>query len=95
LVELLIRHGVPCAPVRTIREVASDPELERRGLVRRGEFGGDRDVKVLGSAVKLSGVRGDETSARVSRLGEDAADVLGGIGIGVDEIERLRRDGVI
>lgn len=95
LVESLIGHGVPCAPVRTISEVANDPELERRGLVRRGEFAGERDVKVLGSAVKLSGLRGDETSARVSSLGEDAAEVLGKIGIGADELERLRRDGVI
>ena len=94
LVDLLIRHGVPCAPVRKIGEVASDPELERRGLVRNGTFG-DREVKVLGSAVKLSGVRGDETSAHVSGLGEDTAEVLAKIGIGADEIERLRRDGVI
>ena len=50
---------------------------------------------LLGSAVKLSGVRGDETSAHVPRLGENTEEVLSRIGIGGDEIERLRRDGVV
>src|SRR6266446_2857596 len=34
LIAQLIAAGVPCAPVRTIQEVADDPELAQRGLVR-------------------------------------------------------------
>ncbi len=39
LVNLLIEHGIPCAPVRTITEVATDEELQRRDLLRTGIFG--------------------------------------------------------
>jgi crotonobetainyl-CoA:carnitine CoA-transferase CaiB-like acyl-CoA transferase len=94
LVETLIAHGIPCAPVRTIAEVAADPELAQRGLVRDGEFDG-QPIKVLGSAIKLSGVVAGEETTRVSQLGQDTADLLGGLGIGETEIQSLRRDGVI
>jgi len=94
LVETLIAHGIPCAPVRTIAEVAADPELAQRGLVRDGEFDG-QPIKVLGSAIKLSGVVAGDEPTRVSQLGQDTAEVLGGLGIGETEIQSLRRDGVI
>jgi len=94
LVELLIPHGIPCAPVRPIAEVAADPELVQRGLVRDGQFDG-RPIKVLGSAIKLSGVKSGQDHTRVSQLGEDTAEVLGRIGIGEGELQSLHRDGVI
>lgn len=94
LVETLIAHGIPCAPVRPITEVAADPELAQRGLIRDGEFDG-RPIKVLGSAIKLSGVGADESPTRVSQLGQDTVDVLRGIGIGEAELQSLRRDRII
>jgi CoA:oxalate CoA-transferase len=94
LVATLIANGIPCAPVRPIAEVAADPELAQRGLVRDGEFDG-QPIKVLGSAIKLSGVSEDEGPTSVSQLGQDTAEVLGGLGIGESEIQSLRRDGVI
>jgi CoA:oxalate CoA-transferase len=94
LVETLIAHGIPCAPVRPIAEVAADPELAQRGLVRDGEFDG-QPIKVLGSVIKLSGAGADEGPTRVSRLGQDTTEVLGGLGIGEPELQSLRQDGVI
>jgi CoA:oxalate CoA-transferase len=94
LVQVLIEHGVPCAPVRTITEVAFDPELEARGLIRDGEFCGDA-VKVLGSAIKMSRPDDVQVSGRVPALGEDTAEVLGAIGIDEAEIAELRREGVV
>jgi CoA:oxalate CoA-transferase len=95
LVNLLLEHGIPCAPVRTITEVATDDELQRRGLLRIGEFAGHGAVNVLGSAIRMSG--GDEIAEkpRVPQLGEDTDEVLAGLGLGADEIEALRRDSVI
>jgi formyl-CoA transferase len=95
MVDLLIAHGIPCAPVRTISEVAADPEIEARGLIRTGEFSRRGEVKVLGSAIKLSRMRGDETSAKVSALGENTAEVLERVGIDNVELEDLRREGVV
>ena len=94
LVDLLIQNGIPCAPVRTITEVAQDPELESRGLLRMADFG-DNEVRVLGSAIKMSGEANDTATPRVPTLGENTDEVLRGIGIGADELSQLHRDGVI
>jgi len=94
LVEILLANGVPCAPVRTIAEVAADPELAQRGLIRDAEFN-SQTVKVLGSAIRLSGADPDRAPTRVPQLGQDTVDVLGRIGVGQDELETLRREGVI
>jgi len=95
LVELLLARNVPCAPVREIEEVAFDPELEARGLIRTTEYGGYGKAKVLGSAIKMSDMRGDETSPKVPELGEHTGEVLGRIGIGSAELEELRTAGVV
>ena len=60
LVALLLANNIPCAPVREIDEVAADPELPARHIVRSGTMGDHDDIKVLGSAIKMSGLRGDE-----------------------------------
>ena len=94
LIAQLIAAGVPCAPVRTIREVAADPELVQRGLVRDASFGSDT-IKVLGSAIKMSPRDSDEQPTRVPKLGEDTAEVLARIGIDGAELEALRKVGAI
>ena len=95
LVTLLIANSIPCAPVREIDEVAADPELPRRHVVRDGTIADHDDIKVLGSAIKMSGLRGDEIPSHVPELGEHTSDVLQRLGISADELETLRRDGVI
>ncbi|HVN29420.1 MAG TPA: CaiB/BaiF CoA-transferase family protein, partial [Candidatus Binataceae bacterium] len=95
LVKLLIANSVPCAPVREIEEVAADPELPARNVVRSGTIAGHDDIKVLGSAIKMSGLRGDEVPPHVPDLGENTAEVLQRLGISADELEALRRDGIV
>jgi crotonobetainyl-CoA:carnitine CoA-transferase CaiB-like acyl-CoA transferase len=95
LVTLLLANKIPCAPVREIDEVAADPELTERQVVRNGTIADYEDIKVLGSAIKMSGLRGDEIPPHVPDLGEHTAEVLQRLGISADEIVKLRRDGVI
>jgi crotonobetainyl-CoA:carnitine CoA-transferase CaiB-like acyl-CoA transferase len=95
LVALLLAHSIPCAPVREIGEVAADPELPARNLVRDGTIAEHDDIKVLGSAIKMSGLRGDEIPAHVPELGEHTAEVLQRLGIPADQLEELRRDGIV
>jgi formyl-CoA transferase len=75
--------------------VANDPDLERRKLIRTANYPDRGEVKVLGSAIKLSGTTGDETSARPPALGEHTAEVLGRIGISSRELEELRKQGAV
>jgi CoA:oxalate CoA-transferase len=95
LVRLLIANSIPCAPVREITEVAADPELPARHVIRDGTIADHDDIKVLGSAIKMSGLRGDEIAPHVPELGEHTAEVLQRLGISAEELDTLRRDGVI
>jgi CoA:oxalate CoA-transferase len=95
LVALLLANNIPCAPVREIDEVAGDPELPKRHVVRNGTIADFDDIKVLGSAIKMSGLRGDEIPPRVPELGEHTAEVLERLGIYADELDALRRDGIV
>jgi CoA:oxalate CoA-transferase len=95
LVTLLLANKIPCAPVREIDEVAADPELTERHMVRNGTIADYEDIKVLGSAIKMSGLRGDQIPPHVPDLGEHTTDVLQRLGISKDELEKLRRDGVV
>lgn len=95
LVRLLLTSSIPCAPVREIDEVAADPGLPERHVVRNGTIADHDDIKVLGSAIKMSGLRGDEIPPHVPDLGEHTSEVLRRLGISADELDTLRRDGVI
>jgi crotonobetainyl-CoA:carnitine CoA-transferase CaiB-like acyl-CoA transferase len=95
LVRLLIENSIPCAPVREVDEVAADPELAERHVVRDGTIGDHDDIKVLGSAIKMSGLRGDEIQPHVPDLGEHTAEILERLGISAEELEALRRDGIV
>jgi len=95
LISLLVAHHIPCAPVRDIAEVCNDPELPARHIVRDGTIADHDDIKVLGSAIKMSGLRGDEIAPHVPELGEHTSEVLGRLGLSADEIASLRRDGVL
>jgi formyl-CoA transferase len=95
-VDLLIAHGVPCAPVRTIDEVASDPELEARGLIRQSTYTGRKNALALGSAIKFKGLaEADEPLGNAPQLGEHNDEILGRLGIDAAERDRLRAAGVI
>ncbi len=95
IIELLIEQGVPCSPVRTIEEVAADPEVTRRGMLKASSFPTRGAIRVLGSPIKLSAIDDGLPVVRPPALGEHTGEVLARIGIDDTELEDLRRDGVI
>jgi len=94
IVELLSAGGIPCAPVRTVEELAADPETESRGMLRESEFPGRGPIKVLGSPLRLSDTA-DMVHMRPPILGEHTVEVLGEIGIGADEVKALQSEGLV
>ncbi len=96
MVEALMVGGIPCAPVRTVEEVAADPEVTDRGMLRTVDFPGRGPIRVLGSPVRMSeDAHGGIPVRRPPTVGEHTAEVLDSIGIDAGELERLRQDGVI
>ena len=96
MVNRLIEAGIPCAPVRSIEEVITDPELISRRTLIDSEYPTRGPIRVAGTPIKLSDAPDSSRPARrPPELGEHNAEVLGAIGIDAEELERLRRDGVV
>ena len=95
LFALLMKHRVPCAPVRDLAEVVDDPHMHARKALQWIEHPELGRIPVQSSPLRFDGV--DPLSIVPSRrLGEDNVAVYGDwLGRPRDEIERLREEGVI
>jgi CoA:oxalate CoA-transferase len=94
LVQILLEHRVPCAPVRSVAEVVADPETERRGMLLDSQFPTRGPIRVMGSPIKLSDGGYNHINPPPA-VGQHTAEVLATIGIGAADLERLRREGVV
>ena len=95
VVELLVRHRVPAAPVRDLGEVVADPHLQARGFLQRvdhPEFGA---ITVPGSPLHFVGLAARTHTPSVP-LGHDSRAVLAEK-LGLDEaaLDRLEADKII
>jgi formyl-CoA transferase len=94
VMEIMAGAGVPCGEVLDSTEILSDPHLRKRRFIvdlehpRRGPY------PMPGNPVRLS-----DSPTEIERsplLGEHNAQVYGTLlGLGAEQIESLRRDGVI
>jgi formyl-CoA transferase len=95
LFALLMKHRVPCAPVRSLVEVVNDPHLHQRGMLQwidHPEFG---RIVVQSSPMRYEGAPPlpHEPS---QKLGASNEDVLSGwLGVPKADVDRLSREGVI
>jgi len=85
--------GVPCGPVLGVPDALGTTQLGARGLV--GTLGvGDETLQLLGSPVMVDGKRSHADLVPPS-LGADNDAVYGELGISADQLDALRKDGVI
>jgi CoA:oxalate CoA-transferase len=95
LFELLLKHRVPCAPVRTLEEVVSDPHLHQRGMLQWVEHPTLGRIVVPGSPMRYAGTAPMPHMAS-RELGIDNESLLGSLlGLSRAEIEQLRDEKVI
>jgi crotonobetainyl-CoA:carnitine CoA-transferase CaiB-like acyl-CoA transferase len=92
-IERLEAEGVVCAAVRSLEQVAADPQLAALGAIVGVRYG-EQSIPVVASALHLSG-----TPARVRSgppgLGQDYPEILRGLGYPASQIEELRRSGAL
>jgi CoA:oxalate CoA-transferase len=95
LFELLLKHRVPCAPVRDLDEVVNDPHMIARGALRWIDHPQLGRIPVQSSPLRFEGV--DPLAIVPSRqLGEDNAAVYGEwLGLSANEIAMLKGEAVI
>ena len=86
---------IPCAPVNTLEQALTDPQVLARDMVVEVEHPKGGSVKMPGNPVKLSAT-GNETYTPPPLLGEHTDEVLGSLlNLSDDELRSLRADGVI
>jgi crotonobetainyl-CoA:carnitine CoA-transferase CaiB-like acyl-CoA transferase len=94
-IDRLVPAGVPCAAVRALDEVLTDPQIIAREMVEVLQHSSAGTLRVLGIPVKLSDTPGAIRSPP-PRLGEHTASVLGNmLNVPADEISRLARNHVL
>jgi len=92
---ILKKFRVPCSPLPTFDQVASDPHLLEREMIVELDMPVSGKVKLSGSVYKMSKTPGDRRK-RVSDVGEHNEEIYCGLlGLDAEEMEKLREEKVI
>ena len=92
--ERLAAHDVPAAPINTVAEAVAHPQVQATGIV---DDGADVEQGLRGlvrSPVVVDG-RHLAGSSPPPHLGADTSDVLAGLGLTPEDVERLRARGAV
>jgi len=87
--EQLEAAGIPAGPINRITQALHDVQAQHRGMVRT--LAG---IPLVGSPLRFEGERAD-SDLPPPRLGEHSDEVLGSIGVGSADADRLRQSAVI
>jgi crotonobetainyl-CoA:carnitine CoA-transferase CaiB-like acyl-CoA transferase len=74
--QLLINNGIPCAKVRTVKELLTDPHLLQRGMVTDLEIPGDNQPPIKARGVHINFSRTPGKLGKPPDLGEHQEEVL-------------------
>lgn len=92
-VEILLKAGVPCGAVNTIEEVIEHPQTKYRKTVVDVEYPGLGKIKLFNNPVKFSGF--EIEVKRPPKLGEHTEEILRSVGYNIEEIEKMKDEGVV
>ncbi len=94
-VEIMGEMGIPAGPVQDIAQVASDPQVNHRGMFVELPHPQLGAVKFVGTPIKYSRTPG-ELGRVPPQLGEHTLEALGDVlGLSEPEVEGLRSRGVV
>ena len=92
--DILFPLDIPVGKAYSLDELASDPQLAHRQMIVEIDHPVEGKIKQAGISIKLS-----ETPGKIRRLGqalgENTEEVLGEMGYSREEIEKLRKEGVV
>ncbi|WP_251329796.1 CaiB/BaiF CoA transferase family protein [Haloplanus pelagicus] len=91
----LNERGIPCAPVQTLAEVTSDPQLHARGMINHVESDGSHDEEIPTPGVPIRFDGDAPTVSKAPRLGEHTDEVFRELGYSQTTLEAFRESDVI
>ncbi|MBW6417032.1 CaiB/BaiF CoA-transferase family protein [Celeribacter sp. PS-C1] len=94
LAEALRRGDVPVGEVNTVPEILADPHTQSRGIVGSFDDTNGRPTPALGTPGRYSGFDGPRFQAP-PELGQQTTQILRKLGRDADDIEELKRKGVV
>jgi len=95
LVEILLAHRVPHAPVRDLNEVINDPHMHQRGSLRWIDHPQYGRIVVQNSPIRYEGLP-PMPPVPSSPLGAQNRDVYcAWLGVSEQELDELRQDGIV
>lgn len=92
--DLLEKASIPAGPIYRMNEVFDDPQVKHVGMAVPVKHPSRGDIRVVGEPVTLSRTPA-EIVASIAEMGEHTEEILAEIGIGGEDVGRLRADKVI
>jgi crotonobetainyl-CoA:carnitine CoA-transferase CaiB-like acyl-CoA transferase len=92
--ERMVAAGLPCGPVYSIKETFADPQVEALRIKRAVTHPRLGEIDLVAQPCEITGFDREIRTATPD-LGEHNDEVLGSLGYGAEEIERLKAAGVI
>ena len=92
--EVLLAQQVPCSRIRTLDEVALDPQVEALRLLMPVAHPAIPNLRLLDLPMTVNGEKAARREAP-PELGQHTSEVLNTLGYGADDVDDLRRRGVI
>ena len=86
--------GVPCGPINSIPEAFADPQVRHRGMLFDLPHPSGAKVPQVANPIRFTEAP-LKHEAPPPLLGQHTEEILGELNIGAEEIEKLKKDGVI
>lgn len=93
-IQILIQADVPVSPVQRPREIPQDPQVVFREMIQEITLSSGERIKQTGIPFKMSEMPG-KIRLPVPQLGEHTLEVLKSLGYSSEQIESLKKEGVV
>ncbi len=92
--ELFRQHGLRCDPCLDYAEFLAHPQFKANDMITETNHPQYGKLRMLASPINFKGI-GAIKRRHPPILGEHTTEILGGLGYGDEQIEKLRQDGVV